>query len=149
MHFILRILKSESLRYLPYKFRLRKVITWVMLSKFHRRANLTTILVTILRSRNHKQGSYIKNIFKKKSLIVVWVYSCGLGYSGGGGMGSLRWFKVTFTLWIISFNLFLPNKLFYEHIFHVLLWLILTNWLQTSVQTYKRTNGQAKLKKRF
>jgi hypothetical protein len=44
------------------------------------------------------------------------------------------------TLWIFSFNLFLPNKLFYEHIFHVLLWLILTNWLQTSVQTYKWTS---------
>jgi hypothetical protein len=70
---------------------------------------------------------------------VVWVHSKGLGYSGGG-MGSLRWFKVTFTLWIISFNLFLPNKLLYEHIFHVLLWLVLTNWLQTSIQTYKWTS---------
>jgi hypothetical protein len=63
-------------------------------------------------------------------------YSSGLGYSGSGGMGTFRWFKVTFTLWIISFNLFLPNKLFYEHIFHVLLWLILTNSLQTSVRTW-------------
>jgi hypothetical protein len=45
----------ETLGHLPYKSRLRKVKPWVLLRKFHRRTNLTALLVTISGSRNKSQ----------------------------------------------------------------------------------------------
>jgi hypothetical protein len=72
LYLILRILKYQFLRvailkrffevllYLAYKIRLRKVKPWVLLSKFHRRTNLTALLVTILGSRSKTKYSKIK-----------------------------------------------------------------------------------------
>jgi hypothetical protein len=52
----------ESLGYLPYKFRLRKVKPWVLFSKFHRRTNLMALLVTILGFRNQNYYSEFWNL---------------------------------------------------------------------------------------
>jgi hypothetical protein len=43
------------LGYLPYKFRLRRVQTCVLLRKFHPKTNLTALLVTLMGSRNKKK----------------------------------------------------------------------------------------------
>jgi hypothetical protein len=51
----------ESLGYLPYKFRLRRINTWVLLNKFHPRTHLMAFLVTILGSRNKKKYSEFWN----------------------------------------------------------------------------------------
>jgi hypothetical protein len=48
-----------SLRYLPYKFRLRRVKTWVLLSKLHPRTYLMALLLTKSGSRNKNFEMYI------------------------------------------------------------------------------------------
>jgi hypothetical protein len=52
----------EFLGYLPYKFRLKEVKTWVWLSKFHPRTKLTALLVIIMGSRNQEKYSDFRNL---------------------------------------------------------------------------------------
>jgi hypothetical protein len=50
-------LKSDILRVPPIQLPTKKSETWVLLMKFHRRMNLTALLVTILGSRNKNKHS--------------------------------------------------------------------------------------------
>jgi hypothetical protein len=69
---------------LAYKFRLRKVKSWVLSRKFHCITNLMALLVFILGSRNNKP-QYLPDMTKTDNSLCKWLFSfwliCYLDFS--------------------------------------------------------------------